>query len=99
MVRYEEARSHAGENSIMKQHVLISVFTVAAFLFATGACFSEKPAIPVGMLVLQGKVLDSAGMPLSDANVIPYLDGKPFMPVTTEPGRPRNTSRGETVYS
>ncbi len=78
----------------MKQRVLTSVFTVAAFLLATGACFSEKPAIPVGTLVLQGKVLDSAGMPLSDANVIPYLDGKPFMPVTHGAGPPKEYFTG-----
>jgi Na+/H+ antiporter NhaD/arsenite permease-like protein len=29
--------------------------------------------------VVQGKILDSAGNPLADANVIPYLDGKPHV--------------------
>jgi Na+/H+ antiporter NhaD/arsenite permease-like protein len=34
-------------------------------------------------LVLQGKVLDSTGSPLSDANIAPYLNGKPFMPAVS----------------
>ncbi len=78
----------------MKQHVLISVFTIAVVLLATGACFSDKPATPDGMLVLHGKVLDSAGMPLSDANVLPILNGRPFMPVTHGSGPPKEYSTG-----
>ncbi len=29
---------------------------------------------------MQGKMLDSAGNPLADAHVLPYLNGKPFLP-------------------
>jgi Na+/H+ antiporter NhaD/arsenite permease-like protein len=47
---------------------------------AVGTCASEKTTSPAGLLVVQGKVLDSAGSPLSDATVLPYLNGKPFMP-------------------
>ncbi len=78
----------------MKKHSLMSVFTIAAILLTTGACFGAKPAIPDGMLVLQGKVLDSAGMPLSDANVLPFLNGKPFMPVAHGGQTPKEYSTG-----
>ena len=39
-------------------------------------------SLPLGQAfwLVQGKVLDSAGNPLSDANVLPYLNGKPFVP-------------------
>ena len=43
-------------------------------------CRCDNPDAPRGLLLLQGKVLDSAGNPLSDASVLPYLNGKPFMP-------------------
>ncbi|MGO9568634.1 MAG: SLC13 family permease [Desulfomonilaceae bacterium] len=78
----------------MKKHALMSVFTIVTVFLVTGACFSEEPANPKGMLVLQGKVLDSTGMPLSDANILPYLDGKPFMPVTHGAGPPKEYFTG-----
>jgi len=43
-----------------------------------GSCAAPKPGEAV--LVLHGKVLDSTGSPLSDASVIPYLNGKPYLP-------------------
>jgi Na+/H+ antiporter NhaD/arsenite permease-like protein len=57
------------------------IFVGSIFLvfLAVGDSWCEKPDSPKGVLVLQGKVLDSAGNPLSDANVLPYLNGKPFM--------------------
>ena len=42
-------------------------------------CRCDNSNAPRGLLLLQGKVLDSAGNPLSDANVIIFFDGKPFM--------------------
>jgi hypothetical protein len=33
------------------------------------------------VLVIQGKALDSTGNPLSAANVTPFLNGKPLLPV------------------
>ncbi len=44
-------------------------------------CWSDEPMRGRGILVIHGQVLDSAGMPLADANIIPYLDGRPFMPL------------------
>jgi len=58
----------------------ILIGTVIVVFLAVTDCWCEKPPSPAGLLVVQGKVLDSAGNPLSDANVLPYLNGKPFMP-------------------
>jgi Na+/H+ antiporter NhaD/arsenite permease-like protein len=60
--------------------VRILVGMAILVLLAVGNCWCEKPPSPAGLLVVQGKVLDSAGNPLSDATVLPYLNGKPFMP-------------------
>ena len=68
------------EYSAMKHYGSIVTFALAAFLLAPAAVFGEKPPVPGAILVVQGKVLDSAGMPLSDASVLPYLDGKLYMP-------------------
>jgi Na+/H+ antiporter NhaD/arsenite permease-like protein len=78
----------------MKRHGLMFILTIASILLSVGISFGEKPATPNGMLVLHGKVLDSAGMPLSDANVMPYLDGKPFMPITHGGETPKEYSTG-----
>jgi len=53
---------------------------VLTILVAEKDCWCQRPAPGTGLLVVQGKVLDSAGNPLSDANVLPYLNGKPFVP-------------------
>lgn len=58
----------------------ILIGTVIVVFLAVADCWCEKPQSPAGLLVVQGKVLDSAGNPLSDANVLPYLNGKPFIP-------------------
>jgi len=78
----------------MKRQGLMFIFAIAATLLAAGACFGEKTTTPDGMLVLQGKVLDSAGMPLSDANVVPYLNGKPFLPAAHGSETPKEYSTG-----
>jgi Na+/H+ antiporter NhaD/arsenite permease-like protein len=64
----------------MKRTGLILIATVIVVFLAVEDCWCEKPSPPTGLLVVQGKVLDSTGSPLSDANVLPYLNGKPFMP-------------------
>ncbi len=38
-----------------------------------------KADSPKDVLVIQGKILDSSGSALSDANILPYLNGKPFL--------------------
>lgn len=62
---------------------------------AIGDSWCEKPDSTKGVLVLQGKVLDSAGNPLSDANVLPYLNGKPFMPTFHGAEGPRALTTGK----
>jgi Na+/H+ antiporter NhaD/arsenite permease-like protein len=64
----------------MRHFGWIVIGTVIVVLLAGADCRCEKTPSPGGILVVQGKVLDSAGNPLSDANVLPYLNGKPFMP-------------------
>lgn len=63
----------------MRHSGWIFVATVIAVFLASAQGWCEKPSVPTGLLVVQGKVLDSAGNPLSDANVMPYLNGKPFV--------------------
>jgi Na+/H+ antiporter NhaD/arsenite permease-like protein len=51
-----------------------------AVLLAAGICWGEKPAQANGVLVVQGKIIDSAENPIGDATIIPFLDGKPYKP-------------------
>ncbi len=60
--------------------VWILTATIIFVFLGVENCRCDNPDAPKGLLLLQGKVLDSAGNPLSDANVLPYLNGKPFMP-------------------
>lgn len=64
----------------MKRFGWILIGTVIVVFLTVGSAWSETAGSPTGLLVLQGKVLDSAGNPLADANVLPFLNGKPFMP-------------------
>jgi Na+/H+ antiporter NhaD/arsenite permease-like protein len=46
----------------------------------TGASSAaDKTEVAKDTLVIQGKILDSGGNALSDANILPYLNGKPFL--------------------
>jgi Na+/H+ antiporter NhaD/arsenite permease-like protein len=53
---------------------------LVSLLLALGSALGAEPQSPKTTLVIHGQALDSAGMPLADATVIPYLDGRPFMP-------------------
>jgi Na+/H+ antiporter NhaD/arsenite permease-like protein len=64
---------------MMKRCGMALACTLVAVLLAGGACWGQKSEPESAVLILQGKVLDSAGMPLSDATVLPYLNGKPFL--------------------
>lgn len=61
----------------MKRNLLAFIVTLTTALIAVGLCWGEKTVQPNAVLVIQGKILDPAGNPLSDATVIPYLNGKP----------------------
>jgi len=62
----------------MRHSRWILLGTVIAVFFTAVNGWCEKPPVPTGILVVQGKVLDPAGNPVSDANVMPYLNGKPY---------------------
>jgi Na+/H+ antiporter NhaD/arsenite permease-like protein len=47
------------------------------------------------VLIVHGKVLDPAGGPLSDADVIPYLNGKPYMPAVHSSEDGKESSSGK----
>lgn len=64
---------------MMKRYGIPLTCILLAVFFAAGACWGEKPHAGSSLLVVQGKVLDSASMPLSDATVLPYLNGRPFL--------------------
>jgi len=58
---------------------VLLIGTVTAVFLTAPHGWCEKPLAAEGLLVVHGKVLDSAGNPLSEANVMPYLNGKPFV--------------------
>jgi len=57
--------------------IAVTLIAVATFTQIAGA---EAPIAQQALLVIQGKVLDSAGTPLADAHVQPYHDGRPVTP-------------------
>lgn len=61
----------------MKRDSLMLIISIIAVLFSVGVCWAENSVQPTAVLVIHGKVLDSAGNPLGEANIIPYLNGKP----------------------
>lgn len=55
-----------------------SFFGAVIVLFvAVSNSWCQAPPVPTGLLVVQGKVLDTAGNALPDAHVLLYLNGKP----------------------
>ncbi len=64
----------------MTRHFQTICAVFLTFIIGLGSALAAEPQSPQSALVIHGQVLDSAGMPLADANVIPYLDGRPFMP-------------------
>jgi Na+/H+ antiporter NhaD/arsenite permease-like protein len=79
---------------MMKRYGMAMACTLIALLLAGGACWGQKPGPESAVLILQGKVLDSAGMPLSDATVLPYLNGKPFLSAAHGAEAPKEYSTG-----
>jgi Na+/H+ antiporter NhaD/arsenite permease-like protein len=62
----------------MKRSVFILVLAVAAIVIPAGTGWSASGDTNNAVLILQGKVLDSAGNPLGEAKIVPYLAGKPY---------------------
>ncbi|MBI5572486.1 MAG: ArsB/NhaD family transporter [Desulfomonile tiedjei] len=50
-----------------------------ALFVGLGFAMAADSKSPNAVLVVQGKVLDSAGSPLGEANILPYLNGKPYL--------------------
>ena len=59
-----------------------------------GHCAADKPQANQAVLAVHGKVLDSAGNPLSDASVLPCHNGRPFLPKATGGEREKDFSTG-----
>ncbi len=62
-----------------RESLILNLIILAAFLCVASSWGSQAGSAKE-MLVIQGKILDSSGMPLEGANIIPYLNGKPYMP-------------------
>jgi Na+/H+ antiporter NhaD/arsenite permease-like protein len=63
----------------MRRYFLKGIVVIFTLLVVASLGWAAESKAPTGVLVLQGKVLDSAGSPLGDANIVPYLNGKPYM--------------------
>jgi Na+/H+ antiporter NhaD/arsenite permease-like protein len=68
---------------------------ILAVFLAAGTCWGEKPTSPQSVLVIHGKVLDSTGSAVGEANIIPYLNGKPYMPAVHAAGNEKELSTGK----
>jgi Na+/H+ antiporter NhaD/arsenite permease-like protein len=73
-------RSKNRKGYVMRRFIQTTCIVLLTLLvgFGSGWAADPKPANPV--LILQGKILDSAESPLGDATIIPYLNGKPYRP-------------------
>ena len=61
--------------------ILISTFC-AVVLLASGSTWAASPSQSSNLFVIEGKVLDATGHPVEDAKLMPYFNGKPFIPNT-----------------
>ncbi len=63
----------------MRRHLILCLILICSILSIAGVSSADKADSPKDVLVIQGKILDSAGNALSEANILPYLNGKPFL--------------------
>ena len=63
----------------MRRHSILCFIIICLILSISGLSSAEKTDLAKNTMVIQGKILDSAGNALSEANVLPYLNGKPFL--------------------
>lgn len=61
--------------------ILIATFCTVVML-ASGSVWAASPSQSSNLFVIEGKVLDATGHPVEDARLMPYLNGKPFIPNT-----------------
>ena len=78
----------------MMLKVLSLIAIVLASFIVPGHCAADKPQANQAVLAVHGKVLDSAGNPLSDASVLPCHNGRPFLPKATGGEREKDFSTG-----
>ncbi|MBF0531420.1 MAG: hypothetical protein HQK55_19545 [Deltaproteobacteria bacterium] len=64
----------------MKNFTAALIIILAIFIFLTGSAFGGSNNQPKSILIIQGKVLDPSGNPVADATIMPYHNGKPFLP-------------------
>lgn len=74
--------------------LLLFFLATAVAVIAASDARSEQASASDAVLVVQGKVLDSAGNPLGDANVLPYLNGKPVLAGGHSAGEGKENSTG-----
>ena len=63
----------------MRRHLILCLIIICSIVSAAGLSSADKTDSPKDVLIIQGKILDSTGSPLSEANVLPYRNGKPFI--------------------
>ncbi len=63
----------------MRRRITLCLMVVCSAIFIASTSSAEKTSSPKDALVIQGKILDSAGNPLSEASIQPYHNGKLFV--------------------
>ncbi len=79
----------------MRRHSILCLITICLIVSISGLSSAEKTDLAKNTMVIQGKILDSAGNALSEANVLPYLDGKPFLAAGHGVGAEKEYSTGK----
>ncbi len=82
------------EDSLMRFYHWILIGAVCAVFLVGENCWCADAHSSTAVLLVQGKVLDSAGSPLSDARVLPYLNGRPYIKTVHGPEGHRGLSTG-----
>lgn len=60
------------------------IFFAILVVFVSGTALAKDQESFDGLFLIQGKVIDASGNPVEDAQVIPYLNGKPIFPTAHE---------------
>ena len=63
----------------MRRQLTLCLIIICSIISIAGISSAEKTGSAKDVFVIQGKILDSAGNALSDANILPYFNGKPFL--------------------
>ncbi len=79
----------------MRRFIQTTCIVLLGVLVGLGSGLAADPKSPAdAVLIVQGKILDSAGSPLGDANIIVYLDGKPYKPALNGSHSEKDSSTG-----